>query len=54
MHIIIKKILKARLGKILFLQKTVYKKASYAQNGEDLIIRFLFNLLGKKNHLIWI
>ena len=46
--LIIKKILKAILGKILFLQKIVYKKASYAQNGEDLIIRFLFNSLGKK------
>jgi len=45
---IIKKILKVILGKILYLQKTIYKKASYSQSGEDLIVKFVFNSLGIK------
>jgi FkbM family methyltransferase len=44
----IKKILKVILGKILILQKVVYRKASYAQSGEDLIVKFVFNSLGIK------
>jgi FkbM family methyltransferase len=44
----IKKILKAILGKILILQKTVYRKASYSQSGEDLIVKFVFDTLGIK------
>ncbi len=44
----IKKILKAILGKILILQRTVYRKASYSQSGEDLIVKFVFDSLGIK------
>ena len=45
---ILQKILKVILGKMPILQKTVYRKASYAQSGEDLIVKSVFNSLGIK------
>jgi FkbM family methyltransferase len=43
---LIKKIIKLIFGGMLFYQKTTYRKESYSQRGEDLIVKSLFDTLG--------